>query len=324
MDECRPCASSYPDYVPACHVAEPVPAANRLSSCATCAERAAQGKTSVPELVDLTAPDAARWMLAVLAAGTVALAGVRIHALTASGALAAFLVGSVLAGAGGWWTGVLIVVFFATSSALSRLSRESQPEIRAARGERRDATQVLANGGIPMLLTLISAWAVDPLPWLMAAAGAIAGACADTWATEIGRTSNRPPRMITTWRPAPSGSSGAISTRGTLGALTGAACIASAAAIGTWLEWWLSDQMIGSVFLALTMAGFAGALVDSVLGATIQARYWCPLCQVMTEQPVHRCHTPATLKRGLRLVTNDVVNALAIASAAAIAWCWSG
>lgn len=274
----------------------------------------------MPEIPDFVGSDAFRWALALIAAGLVGIGGMRADALTTSGALAAVLVGSVLAGAAGWWTGSLIVVFFVSSSLLARLSTGRQPDIRAAKVERRDAVQVLANGGLPMILALTSAVVTDPAPWLMAGAGAIAGACADTWATEIGRTSPRPPRMVTTWRHAPSGSSGAISARGTLGALMGAGVIAVVASIGVSTGWWLPDRAIAPVLFAVTIAGFAGALIDSVLGAMIQARYWCARCQVLTEQPVHRCGSSAILRRGFRHVTNDAVNALAIAGAAALAW----
>lgn len=273
----------------------------------------------MPELVDLLASNDSRWILACLAAGLVAMAGMRAHALVHSGVLAAASVGTVLVGAGGWWTGVLIVVFFVSSSALSRLRRETQPRIRAAKGGSRDAVQVFANGGIPMLLAMVAGLAEDPAPWLLATAGGIAGACADTWATEIGRTSMRPPRMITTCRQAPSGSSGAITTRGTLGALAGAAAIGLTASIGSVAGWWPPDRPFAAILVAVTMAGFTGALVDSVLGATVQAQYWCPRCDVLTEQPVHWCGTPVTRRRGFPFMTNDVVNALAIVVAAGAA-----
>jgi len=52
--------------------------------------------------------------------------------------------------------------------------------------------------------------------------------------------------------------------------------------------------------------------VDSLLGATLQAVYACPVCGVETEQhPQHVCGGPTRLVRGLRWVSNDAVNALA-------------
>lgn len=272
------------------------------------------------EFTSLADSGALRVILALLLAALVAALGVRASTLTLSGALAAVVIGTTLVGFGGWWTGVLIVVFFASSNALSGLSLEMQPRIRSAKGERRDLVQVLANGGVPALCALGSTLVPDPSPWLAASAGAIAGACADTWATEIGRTSARPPRMITTWRTAISGASGAISARGTLGAFLGASAIALTASLGIAIGWWLPDRSIAAVMVAVTAAGFACALTDSVLGATIQARYWCPDCRALTEQPVHHCGTAATRERGYLLVTNDVVNALSITAAAVLAW----
>lgn len=269
--------------------------------------------------VNLVTFNGPEWLLAVLAAGLVAVAGMSARALTASGALAAFLVGSLLVNAGGWWTGVLIVAFFVSSSALSHYHGGYPAYLFAAKGGQRDAEQVLANGGVPLLFAIGSALATDPAPWLIAAAGAIAGACADTWATEIGKTSERLPRMITTWRHSPPGSSGAISTLGTLGALGGAAAIGLTASIGILGGWWPPDVPASLVLAIVTSAGFAGALVDSVLGATIQAQYRCPRCDVLTEQSVHACGVSTALWRGSPFVTNDLVNTLAIAVAGAMA-----
>jgi uncharacterized membrane protein len=59
------------------------------------------------------------------------------------------------------------------------------------------------------------------------------------------------------------------------------------------------------------VAGLAGSLADSVLGATLQAIYVCHGCGQRTEDRLHAHGTEApalTLVRGLPLVTNDTVN----------------
>ena len=54
--------------------------------------------------------------------------------------------------------------------------------------------------------------------------------------------------------------------------------------------------------------GLAGALVDSPLGASVQAIYYCPTCEKETEKRTHGCGTPTRQERGWRWLNNDMVN----------------
>jgi len=100
------------------------------------------------------------------------------------------------------------------------------------------------------------------------AAGSIAAATADTWATEAGRWSRSVPRLITTGRPVEPGASGGVTALGTAASVCGALFIAAAAVAldhtsmahrGAWPAW-------------IAAAGISGSLFDSVLGATIEGR----------------------------------------------------
>jgi uncharacterized membrane protein len=82
---------------------------------------------------------------------------------------------------------------------------------------------VVANGTVAALAALGQLWP--------AAAGAIAAAAADTWATEIGAHSSERPRLITTGAPVPRGTSGALSVLGTLGGIGGAVTMAALAGL---------------------------------------------------------------------------------------------
>ena len=216
--------------------------------------------------------------------------------LSPAGIASALAVGlAVLAGLG--WRGLVLLFAFLISSSL----------LTPGGGNRRPV-QVFANGGAAALFALLSL--LEP-GLVVAAAAAIAAATADTWSTEIGARSTSAPRLITTWEPVEPGVSGGITRRGTLGGILGAAFIAGLA--------WLIGVVAPFGALAVAAAGVAGMALDSLLGATMQARWRCEQCAVVIEQPVHTCGTRAVAAGGVRWMTNDAVNFAATLAAAVAA-----
>jgi uncharacterized protein (TIGR00297 family) len=252
------------------------------------------------------------WIASFAAAGVIALGAYRARALAPSGALAATLVGGLITVTGGWGWGALLLGFFISSSLLSKLTDRRRPEQgrNVARGSRRDAWQVAANGGIATLCAVLYGITGDQM-MLAAFAASLAAAAADTWATEIGAYSRRPPRLITSLTPVPRGTSGAVSPLGTAATIAGAVTIALLATLllGPDLD---ADGGRFWLLLAAGLGGIAGSVFDSLLGATIQVQYHCPACDQRTESRFHRCGTQTVQTRGLAFVTNDVVNFTAI------------
>ncbi len=245
-------------------------------------------------------------LFGILLASAISYLAYRAHSLSRSGAWAAVLVGSVIFGVGGWQWAVLLLSFFITSSALSRAFKTNKQGLdeKFSKGSQRDAGQVFGNGGLAVLFAGLSYFfPTQTWPWL-AFAASLAAVNADTWATELGVLNPNPPRIITNLnKVVEKGTSGGISLIGLLASLAGGGLIGFLAVA-------VSPQPV-SVWMGLfiALAGLAGSLFDSFLGATVQTMYYCPACQKETERhPLHLCNTPTNLIRGWRWLNNDWVN----------------
>ncbi len=241
-------------------------------------------------------------------AALVALAAWRVGSLSAGGAIAATAVGSAAAMAG-WPWGAFLVGWFVTATAASRAGRavkEAATGDVVAKGGRRDHWQVLANGSVFAGCALLAH--VDPA-WTsvatVAGASALVSAGADTLATETGTWWGGRPWSLRTFSPAAVGTSGAVSAAGTAGMIVSAVLLA------------LLARLVGLIetphLPLVTVAGVAGAIADTGIGAWWQARRWCPTCTKDTEQTVHRCGTATTPSGGLAWLDNDAVNFLCTA-----------
>jgi uncharacterized protein (TIGR00297 family) len=219
--------------------------------------------------------------------------------LSASGAVMTFLLASPLYGIGGWpWT-VPIVTFFVLSSLLSKAGAKQKASLETIfeKGGVRDYAQVAANGGVAGVLIVLS-YLVRDFNFYPLYLGAVAAVTADTWGTEVGLLSKSEPRLVTSWKKVPRGSNGAVTLLGLGGGLIGAAVIAGSASA------WMWDLRVA---LWVVFAGVVGSLVDSILGATVQAHYRCTVCSMVTERRTHH-ETPTEFVRGLRWMNNDAVN----------------
>jgi uncharacterized protein (TIGR00297 family) len=252
--------------------------------------------------------------------GVIAFLAHRAGALSGSGALAAALSGGLIFGLGGLPWAALLLTFFISSSALSRLfsGRKKALSEKFSKGARRDWGQVLANGGLGALLAL--AHAVFPgQEWIFYGyLGALAAVNADTWATELGVLSRRPPRLITTGRLVERGASGGVTPLGYLSVGLGGLLVGLAAVVFN------PGAPAAKLLAGALLAGLAGSSFDSFLGATVQAIYCCPACKKETERhPRHTCGVETVRLRGWPWLDNDLVNfacSLAGAGAAVLAW----
>ncbi|MFN3337214.1 MAG: DUF92 domain-containing protein [Thermomicrobium sp.] len=242
-------------------------------------------------------------------AALVGLLAYRFRVLDSGGTLAAVGIGTLVFAAGGLSWSTSMIGFFAAASALTRLggARKRALAVHGREASRpRTATQVLANGGVAAALAVLQILRSGDRDYTLPYLAALAAASADTWATELGVLSPNPPRSLRTGRPVPPGTSGAVSLLGSLALVGGSTFVAL-----------LTPRKLPR--WPVVAAGSLGAILDSLLGATLQARYHCPHCQRVLETPQHDCPGRARRVSGLPGMSNDLVNALATLAAALVA-----
>ncbi len=260
----------------------------------------------------------------------VAVLGHRARLLTRSGSLAVIAVSTVVCGAGGWEWGTVLTVHLVSGGAWS-LFRRGVKQSLAKHHEltpARNASQLLARTGWAALLALVRLAGANSTLVYVAFVGAIAAATADRWNTEVGMLSHDPPRMISTRMRAEAGTPGAVSSLGLVAALVGTWLVGFAGlgtrALSSWLDARPYDRSILWLPLAAVIAGLVGSLVDSLLGATAQAMYYCEACHRTTEDPMHTCAgelEPVRRIRGVPWLTDgmvDLVSSLVGATLAAL------
>lgn len=210
------------------------------------------------------------------------------------------VVSGTVAIAAGWSWGILLMAFFVSAIALSKLGARRKMEIArgiVAKTGERDVWQVVANGGLFTAAAVASLVSPSPI-WLAIGIGAIAASAADTWATELGTLFGGVPRSIVSGRRVPAGTSGGITLAGSVASVGGAAFMAIVAVL---VQWPIPS-------LVIVASGVAGALADSLSGGLIQERRWCNACSAATEQAVHVCGTRTKRVGGIAGFDNDVVN----------------
>ncbi len=162
--------------------------------------------------------------------------------ITPGAALMVFFMGTVVILRLGWFWTLPPVLFLAVGSLLS-----------GGRRARRDALQVLANGGMATLWALLA----EPGAYLTA----LTVGFADTVATEVGTRLSPRAYLITDLRKVPPGTSGGVSLPGTLAGL-GAALL---------MLTFLILSGVGHP-IPFLLSATVGLFSDSLIGATLESR----------------------------------------------------
>jgi uncharacterized protein (TIGR00297 family) len=207
-----------------------------------------------------------RLLLAALING--ALAGLAYAARTVnlSGVVGGFFIGFAIYAFLDWRGFLLLLSFFVIGSACTKFGykRKAAAKLAQEEGGRRGARHAFANAGVATACALFAALTGYPVLFGLAFAAAFATAAADTASSEIGQLLGRRTFLITTFRPVPRGTEGAVSLEGTLAGVFASLILAVlGAAVG--LYGWAG-------VLPVVVAAFVGTTFESVVGAALEKR----------------------------------------------------
>lgn len=238
----------------------------------------------------------------------IAIAAYLFRSLSKSGALAAFVVGGSIFAFGGYSASLLLIIFFLSGSLLSKLN-DTHPG-------KRNWRQVSANGIVPMLASLLLYFRHDLRPEAtLLFLGALATATADTWATEIGMRYGGTVYNILSFSKMKKGLSGGVTLIGLAASAGGALLIALLSMIPIDNDGGLCGLIFVPVPLVITLTGFCGSLIDSIIGSAFQAKYMLVSGEIVEENHRHN----SELARGVKWIGNNATNLIATAIGALVA-----
>lgn len=210
-----------------------------------------------------------QWLLALLLNGGLIALAQRTPLLTAAGWAHAAALGSLLWGCLGWRGWLAVVLYLLLGSLVTRLGLRIKEErgLAEARGGRRGPANVWGSAATGAALALLAAlWPPFSPRLLVGFAASFSAKLADTCGSEIGKRWGGTTLLITTLRPVPPGTEGAISAAGTAASLGGGAVMAT-------LMLALGLIQGGSTWLLVTLVALAATLIESGIGAGLQRRW---------------------------------------------------
>ena len=206
------------------------------------------------------------WLEAVLINAVLIAVAQQLPLLTKPGWVHAAALGTILWGCLGWRGWLAVVIYLGLGSLVTRLGfRDKQRRgLAEGRGGRRGPENVWGSAAVGAVMALLIGAGFEPSQLLLIGFSAsFAAKLADTFGSEIGKRWGRTTVVITTLRPVPAGTDGAVSLEGTL-----------ASAVGS-LVMTLPLLLLGllpslAVAVLVSLVGLLATLAESLLGALVQ------------------------------------------------------
>lgn len=191
---------------------------------------------------------------------------IKLKKLTSAGAITGGLIACcIFVGAG--FTGIVMIgLFFIIGSWVTswKIAVKQVLEIAENGHGKRTASQVMANGGVAGLMGLLAWKFPESAVWFQCMmAAALASATADTVSSELGTLYGSKFYNVLSFQTDKRGENGVVSKEGTLLGLLGSMIIAAIYSLGF---------DFSMHFVWIIIAGTAGNVADSILGATLERK----------------------------------------------------
>lgn len=279
-------------------------------------------------------------ILAALIASYMAYSGKKKQSLNTSGALAAIFVGFASFSCS-YRFGLMLIMFYFTSSKLTKTGHDRKAQLEEGHkvGGQRDYIQVFCNSILATIVCIVYylCHGEDRLISFSDGDGMLSSghlwsiyvahyacATADTWASEVGILATSKPRLVTTFflREVPPGTNGGMSLLGTAASAAGGLFIGT---LFTGLSFFFqqedSELVQYPMLLVGLISGVLGSLIDSILGATMQATYYSKSKQMIAKGKKSKDEdSSVVLLCGTDILSNEAVNFISILMTMAIVY----
>ncbi|HHX32822.1 MAG TPA: DUF92 domain-containing protein [Mollicutes bacterium] len=163
----------------------------------------------------------------------------------------------------------------------------------------RDYKDILSNVSVSFIAVLLYLYFKDNR-FIVIYYATLAGILSDVLAGSFGTLSKGKPVNMFTFKKAEKGTSGAISLLGLYLSLVGGVIIALIFSL---------EHFNLKYFILISLSGLLGSIMDSSLGALVEVKYKCTVCNQETEEKYH-CNQKGTIIKGYYFINNNAVNLL--------------
>ncbi len=193
------------------------------------------------------------------------------RSVSVSGVIGGIPIGVAVYTFGGWRSYAILLLFFLVATAATRMGYEQKAARRIAQeeGGRRGARHAMANCVVPAFMAFLSVATPHADLFMVALVASFATAVFDTVSSELGQVYGRRPFLITSLRPVPVGTEGAVSLEGTLLGLA-ASILLSGAAFGLGLlgllGWQGAPVAVAAALIGTTLESYLGVILGRAGG----------------------------------------------------------